>query len=127
MRSKIINNIINNKYYMYKDNIYNICYDKYYNELILLNSPINLKNVNYSKNKFIIKKIIEDDNFKNLNKIYNYNLFENLCIFGNYRMVKWLYLKFKFDNTIIFLVIIKLYILMKIFVMHLLKNLFIIL
>ena len=87
---------------MYKENISNICLDKYYNELILLNISINLKNINYSKNIFIIKKIIEEDIVKKINNIYNYNLFENLCIHGNYRMVKWLCLKFKFDIKIIF-------------------------
>ena len=87
---------------MYTENITNICLDKYYNELILLNCKIDLKNVNYSKNIFIIKKIVETDISRKLDKIYNYNLFENICINGNYRMVKWLCLKFKFDKKIIF-------------------------
>ena len=82
---------------MYTDNISNICLDKYYNELILLNTKINLKNVNYTKNVFIIKKIINDDCSKKINKIYDYNLFEQFCIFGNYTMIKWLCFKFKFE------------------------------
>jgi hypothetical protein len=88
---------------MYNDNdIKNICLDKYYNELILFsNNSINLKTINYSKNLFIIKKIIEKNDLKNIN-IDNYNLFEKLCSYGNYRMIKWLCIKYKFDNKIIF-------------------------
>ena len=86
---------------MYQNDITNICMDKYYNELILTNTDINLKNVNYSKNKLIIKNIIKKNDLKKIS-IFNYNLFEEFCINGNYIMIKWMCLKYKFNKSFIY-------------------------
>jgi hypothetical protein len=64
---------------MYGEIFSNIFLDKYYNELILIEKSIYLKNIIYSNNIFIIKKIISSNNFNNItnkqNETYSSKIF----------------------------------------------------